>query len=121
MAQPPYWDWHVWVTSNEPLLFTFKDETGQRLNLTEYEVDVRFQWPGGVLLLTTTAGGVQKLPQDDALSKGRIRVDLSLEQRALLPREMPARHEIRLIKAGEVRTALRGAAVAWKWTEGPDV
>ena len=117
MTAPAYWDWPIWVDSDEPETFTLSDPSG-RVDLTEAAVSMGIRWSGdsgGIAL--TEADGITIEDQTDPLTKGQFTVRLSLARRALLPTETPSRYQVLRVFAGVTLADFYGEIIATNWVD----
>ncbi|WP_421988531.1 hypothetical protein [Roseococcus sp.] len=113
-----YVEWRLRVTNNDPELFTVT-KNGARINLTGLLLRLVIEWPGGALVKTSSnPAEIEILDQaEGADTEGQFNVALSFADRALLPIDQPARHELFQVADGIEVTMFWGDLVATKWNE----
>lgn len=117
MSAPAYWEWPVWVDSDEPETFTLSDLSG-RVDLTSSAVSIVIRWAGdGGGITLTEAAGVTVEDQSDPVTKGMFTVRLSLAQRALLPTDTTARYQVARVADGVSSAFFYGEIVATNWVD----
>ncbi len=117
MSSPAYWEWPVWVDSDEPETWTLSDLSG-RVDLTNSAVSIVIRWAGDAGGITLTEGdGVTVEDQSDPVTKGMFTVRLSLARRALLPTDSTARYQISRVADGIISSISYGEIVATNWVD----
>ena len=117
MSAPAYWEWPVWVDSDEPETWTLSDLSG-RVDLTSSAVSIIIRWAGDAGGITLTeGGGITVEDQSDSVTKGMFTVSLTLAQRLLLPTDSPARYQVTRLADGITYATAYGEIIATNWVD----
>jgi hypothetical protein len=102
-------NWNIVAGNNPPYLWTFKDALGARLDLTGLEALLVITLCPDPVVLQSGSAELTILDQTDPLTKGRVRVTLTLALSELIPtRGLGAPYYLEFRNGSQRRKVLRG-------------
>lgn len=114
MSDAGFLRWEVWVADTDPSTFTFTDDAGDPLDLTGMVFRLSVEWAGGALLLVS--GTDPEIVVASPATDGRVTVNLSPAQRALLPTDGSIiRFNIQRVDGSLKLSRPYGELIAVKW------